>query len=104
METYQYAYLGLALVNWSLGYHFFGGRFVRPKWKRPGKLIAYLVISWGLLIWIGHFALIFIVGHQLLGAIGHFTICKKNGIDWRTCQPEEKYIALTEKWARGDFS
>lgn len=104
MELYHSFYLALALVIWCVGYVFFGGRFVRPKWKQPGKLLAYLAISWGLLLWVGHYALIFIVGHQAIGAIGHYRICKKHGIDWRTCQPEEKYLALTEKWARGDFS
>jgi len=104
IELYHYLYLSLALVIWLVGYHFFGGRFIRPKWKIPGKLIAYLLISTCLLIWIGHFALIFIIGHQLSGGIGHFIICKKHGIDWKTCQPEEKYLELTEKWAKGDFS
>lgn len=104
IETYQYYYLGLALVIWCVSYRLFGGRFVRPHWKKPGKLVAYLTISLGLLIWVKHYALIFIVGHQLLGGVGHFMICKKHDIDWWTCQPEEKYVALTEKWAKGEFS
>ena len=103
-ETYQYFYFVLAIAIWFLSYRYFGGRFIRPKWKKAGKLIAYLLISAVLLLSIGHYALIFIFGHQLLGGIGHIVICNKNGIDWRTCQPEEKYIALTEKWAKGDFS
>jgi hypothetical protein len=57
-----------------------------------------------LLLWVGPYALIFIIGHQLLGGIGHFWICRKHGINWLTCEPEEKYLELTEKWARGDFS
>ena len=103
-EPYQFYYLGLALLIWLFGYQFAGGRFVLPKWKRPGKLIAYLFFSWLLLQWIGHYALIFIIGHQLIGIIGHVLICRKHDINWRTCQPEEKYRALMEKWARGDFS
>jgi hypothetical protein len=103
VETYQYFYFVLAIGIWFLSYNYFGGRFIRPKWKKVGKLIAYLFISSVLLISIGHYALIFLFGHQLLGGIGHLIICKKNGIDWRTCQPEEKYLALTEKWAKGNF-
>ena len=104
IENYQYFYFTFAVILWFLSYHFFGGRFIRPKWKKAGKLIAYLIISGVMLVVIGHYALIFIVGHQMLGGVGHFIICKKNGIDWRTCQPEERYIALTEKWAKGNFS
>ena len=104
IEPYQYYYLALAVVIWSVSYRLFGGRFVRPHWKKPSKLFAYLTISFGLLLWVKHYALIFIIGHQLLGGVGHFMICKKHDIDWWTCQPEEKYIALTEKWAKGDFS
>ncbi|MFO7524975.1 MAG: hypothetical protein R6W68_05940 [Ignavibacteriaceae bacterium] len=104
MEPYQYLYLILAITVWLIGYRYFGGRFIRPKWKKAGKLIGYLAISFLLLLWLGHYALIFIIGHQLLGGLGHFIICKKNDIDWVTCQPEEKYIALTEKWAKGNFS
>ena len=104
VETYHYFYFLLAIAIWFLSYHYFGGKFIRPKWKKAGKLFAYLLISVVLLLSIGHYALIFIFGHQLLGGIGHIIICKKNGIDWQTCQPEERYIALTEKWAKGDFS
>jgi hypothetical protein len=51
----------------------------------------------------GHYAIQFIFGHQLLGGVGHFIICKKHGIDLRTSQPEERYIDLREKLAKGDF-
>ena len=101
---HPYYLMILALGIWLIGYQFFGGRFVRPKWKQPGKLVAYLGISFLMLHWFGYYALLFIVGHQLIGMIGHVMICKKHGIDWKTSRPEEKYLALTEKWAQGDFS
>ena len=103
-EPRQLAFLGGALLLWLFGYQFCGGRFVRPRWKQLGKLVVYLLFSWLLLRWMGSWALLFILGHQALGMLGHVVICRKHGIDWRTCQPEEKYLALTEKWARGDFS
>jgi ABC-type transport system involved in multi-copper enzyme maturation permease subunit len=104
IETYYYFYLLLAFVIWCLFYHFFGGRFIRPNWKKPGKLTLYLIISWWLLAWIGHYALVFIILHPISGAMGHCFICKKYDINWRTCQPEKKYIALTERWAKGNSS
>ena len=97
-------YLALAAVIWGLSYRFFGGRFVRPKWKQAGKFIAYILISSVLLLWVGHYALIFIIGHQALGGIGHYMICKTYNIDFWTCQPEEKYLEVTEKWAKGNFT
>lgn len=102
--AYDMYFLILAVMIWLLSYHYFGGRFIRPHWKKAGKFFAYIIISFVLLAIVGHYALKFIIGHQLLGGVGHFMICKKHGIDWRTCKPEDKYIALTEKWAKGDFS
>lgn len=100
IETFHFYYLILAAIIWFFSFRFFGGRFVRPKWKQTGKFIAYMTISFVLLILVGHYALIFIVGHQALGGIGHYMICKKYGIDFWTCQPEEKYLEVTEKWAK----
>lgn len=103
MEAYQYIYTALAVVLWTAGY-FHTGRFVRPKWKIPGKFLFYVGVSLGLTLWVGHYSLIFIIGHQLLGFIFHVRICKKHDINWLTCEPVEQYLALQEKWARGDFS
>ncbi len=103
-ETFHFYYLILAAIIWFFSFRFFGGRFVRPKWKQPGKFIAYITISFVLLTLVGNYALIFIIGHQALGGIGHFMICRKHGINFWTCEPEEKYLEVTEKWAKGDFS
>jgi hypothetical protein len=84
IEAYHFYFLILAVMIWLLSYHFFGGRFIRPHWKKAGKFFAYIFILFVLLAIVGHFALIFIIGHQLLGGVGHFMICKKHDIDWRT--------------------
>jgi hypothetical protein len=104
IEIFHFYYLLSAAVIWAFSFRFFGGRFVRPKWKQPGKFIAYMTISFVLLTLVGHYALIFIIGHQALGGIGHYMICKKHNINFWTCQPEEKYLEVTEKWAKGDFT
>jgi len=99
IETFHFYYLILAAPIWAVSYRLFGGRFIRPQWKKAGKFIAYLIASFILLILVGHYALIFIIGHQALGGIGHYMICKKHGINVWTCQPEEKYLEVTKKWA-----
>jgi hypothetical protein len=103
IKTFHFFYLLLAALIWVFSFRFFGGRFVRPKWKQAGKFNAYMMISFVLLLLVGHYALIFIVGHQALGGIGHYMICRKHHIDFWTCKPEEKYLEVTGKWANGDF-
>lgn len=103
LETFHFYYLLLAAIIWISSFRFFGGRFVRPKWKQPGKFIAYITISFVLLTMVGHYALIFIFGHQAMGGFGHYMICRKHNIDFWTCKPEDKYLEVTEKWAKGNF-
>ena len=99
MENFQYSYLVLAIVIWILGY-FHNGRFVRPKWKIPGKFIFYNGISYILILWYQEYALFFILGHPIIGLIFHTIVCVKYDINWFTCYPEEKYLELTEKLAK----
>lgn len=96
-------YIGLAIIIWFLGY-FHTGKFVRPKWKIPGKFFFYVIVSGLLAYWLGHWALIFIIGHPLIGLIFHIKVCKEHNINWLNCEPKEQYLALQEKWAKGDFS
>ncbi len=93
----------LALCLWVPGY-FHTGRFVRPRWKISGKFIFYMSISFALAYWFGYYSLIFILGQPLLGLVFHIKVCKKHQINWLTCEPKEKYLALQEKWAKGDFT
>lgn len=102
-KTYQIYYLLAAVVIWCVGFMICGGRFIRPKWKQSGKLIFYLIVTTLLLAWVGHYAIFFIIGHQMIGWATHYAICKKHNINWLTCEPQDKYLALMEKWSRGDF-
>ena len=94
---------GIAVL-WLVGYRWFGGRFVRPRWKIVGKAAAALTLAYFAMVWLGPWGLALPVAHQAIGMAGHVVICQRHGIDWRTCEPQERYIALQEKWARGDFS
>lgn len=103
VKQYYFYYLILACILWLLVYRFFGGRFIRPKWKIPGKFISYLIFSFVLLCLIDHYALIFMIGHLSIGVIWHYKACKKHDIDFWTCEPESKYLELAEKWGKGEF-
>ena len=103
MNDLTFTYLLISTLLWVLGF-LHTGRFVRPKWKIPGKLLFYVGMSTLLAYWIGHFALAFIILHPLIGLVFHIRVCQKHQINWRTCQPRNQYLQLQEKWARGDFS
>ncbi len=102
MTFLEIIYVIIAALIWGLGF-LHTGRFVRPKWKIPGKFIFYIGISWLLVHWLGHWGLVFIISHPLIGFIFHLRICRKHSIHWLTCEPQSKYLALQEKWARGEF-
>jgi NADPH:quinone reductase-like Zn-dependent oxidoreductase len=40
IKIFHFYYLVLAAIIWAFSYRFFGGRFVRPKWKQTGKFVA----------------------------------------------------------------
>ena len=103
MNQIEIFYLITAIIIWIAGY-IHNGRFVRPKWKIPGKFIFYIGVSFLLTYWIEHYALIFILGHPLIGVLFHIKACKENNINWQTCEPKDKYLELQEKWAKGNFS
>ncbi|MCH9682145.1 MAG: hypothetical protein K0V04_11975 [Deltaproteobacteria bacterium] len=76
------------------------GRMVRPQWKLLGKTVFYLGVSAALDLWVGPWALVFIVGHPLLGLAGHVWICRTHGINVLTCEPRQRYLDLQTSWAR----
>lgn len=95
-------YLALAAALSVFGY-FHTGRVVRPKWKLWGKLARYLLLTGALAHFFGAWSLVYIFGDFGLGLAFHTWVCRKHDIDWWTLAPEERYVALTEKWARGEF-
>jgi hypothetical protein len=103
IETFHFYYLLLAALIWVVSFRFFGGRFVRPKWKQAGKLIAYMTISFVFLTWVGHYAVIIIVGHQALGGLGHYLICKKHGITFGPANPWKNIWKLPKGGQRVTF-
>ncbi len=76
-------------VTWNL---------IWPPWKRYGKL-AFSVIAASLLSFaVGWWALVFVVGHPLIGFVGHIWWCRKHGFNWMSVNPEA-YRASQQAWA-----
>lgn len=90
----------VAVVLWVGGFLLFG-RFISPRWKVAGKLAFYLVVSWVLSMTAGNWSLIWIVGHPLVGVAAHAWWCRRNGINWVTCEPRDRYLQL-RPWAQAD--
>ena len=102
MNKIQLYYLITSVLIWILGY-FHTGKYVRPKWKIPGKFAFYVGVSFALVYAFGHWGLLFVIGHPLIGLLFHLKVCQDHDIHWLSCEPKERYLALQEKWARGDF-
>jgi len=103
MTHIETTYFILAVVIWLAGY-LHNGKLVRPKWKIPGKFIFYVGVSVALAHWWQHYALLFVIGHPLIGLVFHTKICRAHGINWFSCEPREKYLEVQERWAKGNFS
>ena len=95
--------LTIALTLWFAGFLIFG-RFIAPRWKVGGKLAFYLAVSAALSFYFGHWSLLWIIGHPLLGIGGHIWWCNKHQISWLTCQPREKYLQLRPWATQDDFA
>jgi len=95
--------LSLTALLWSLG-ALHTGRFIRPRWKLPGKAVFYLTVSALLSYYAGHISLIFVIGHPTVGLLFHIRACRQNDIDWFTCEPSDRYQALHDAWAAGQSS
>ena len=68
--------LALATGLWATGFFLFG-RFIAPRWKVIGKLLFYLLVT-ALLSWtVGSYAVIWVIGHPLLGVGGQIWWCRR---------------------------
>lgn len=75
-------------ITWNL---------IWPRWKRYGKLLFSVVVSVLLAAMVGWWSLIFILGHPLMGLVGHLWWCRSHGFDWKSVDPEQ-YRASQEAW------
>lgn len=90
----------LATILWATSFLLFG-RFIAPRWKAGGKLAFYLAVTALLSYLVGHWSLIWVIAHPLVGVGGHIWWCGRHEINWLTCQPRDKDLAL-RPWANED--
>ncbi len=88
--------LGVALLLETVGL-WLTWRLIWPAYKRVGKPVFYLGATAALTLWWGGWAMVFVVGHPLLGWLGHHRFCRTHGMNpWRVRDPE-RYIALQKQ-------
>lgn len=93
METSLAVQMAFALLLQGYIYHLFG-RYAGTGWRFYPRILFYLLISWIMAGSLGWWSLIWIVGHPALEIIAHVSWCRNHGIDWKTCEPREKYLRL----------
>lgn len=88
--------LGVAAVLETLGLAL-TWRLIWPRWKRLGKPLFYLAVTAALTAWLGAWALLFVIGHPLLGWRMHTRFCRRHGMNpWRVDDPA-RYIELSKE-------
>jgi len=75
----------------------FTWRLVWPRWKLPGKTLAYVGIVALLSWWIGPWSLLVGWVHQGLGLGFHLWFCRKHGFTWYAVEDPERYVALSKQ-------
>jgi len=72
---------------------------VWPRWKVVGKTMFYLSLSTALSWYWPRWALIFIIGHPLLGLGIHIWLCHSWGLSWWNVDAE-KYNQAQKDWVK----
>lgn len=65
-----------------------------PLPTRVLKLVTYLGITALLAVWVGPWALVWVLGLFAIGSVFHFIWCSRNGINPLTAEPKERYYKL----------
>ncbi len=71
-------------------------RLVWPRWKLPGKGVAYFAGVAVLSSWIGHWSVALAWAHQALGLGLHVWFCRHHGLSWYAPDPEV-YVARSKQ-------
>lgn len=100
MDPSSTVLFGMAVALQAFLYLLFG-RYVEPRWRMLPLVACYFLITWILANSFGWWSLLWIVGHPALGLFAHASWCRNHGIDWRTCEPRERYLELLP-WGIGE--
>ena len=86
----------IAAVIWGSMYMWIG-RFTLLQWKQGVRGVVFLAVSALLSYFVGHWSLVFIIGHPLLGLLIHVLWCRSHGLHWVRFDPEA-YRASEREW------
>lgn len=71
-------------------------RVIWPRWKVPGKAVAYLGGVAALSFFLGHWSVLIAWLHQSVGLCFHVWFCHKHGFTWYAVEDPARYIALSK--------
>lgn len=72
-------------------------RLVWPRWKLPGKTIAYVAGVALLSLWIGSWSILLGWLHQGLGLAFHIGFSRRHGFTWYRVEDPERYVRLSRE-------
>ena len=88
--------LAIAAGMW-LGPYLLIGRFTWLQWKQGVRAALYFTLAGLLSFFFGHWSLLFILGHPLVGLLIHVAWCRAHGFDWLRFDPEA-YQRSEKEW------
>ena len=72
-------------------------RLIWPRWKLPGKAVAYFGAVAVLSVFIGHWSVLLAWLHQGVGIGFHVWFCRRHGFRWYAVEDPERYVALSRQ-------
>ena len=74
----------------------FTWRLIWPRWKIPGKAVAYVLGVAALSYLFGHWSVVVGWLHQMVGLGFHVWFCRRHGFRWYAVEDPERYVALSK--------
>ena len=88
--------LVIAVGMW-VGPYLLIGRFTALQWKQGVRGVVYITVAGLLSLFFGHWSLLYIVGHPLVGLLVHVAWCRAHDFHWLRFDPEA-YQRSEKEW------